>query len=210
MRKLTAVLLIVLSSFTSYGQKYVFYLHGRIVEEMGPNAVETSQGYGAYEYYNILDAFRKEHFTVLSEVRAKDTDPKTYAHKVVTQIDSLLSKAAEPNSITVIGASKGSVIAMYVSAFLKNKHVNFVFMGGCFQDINTSMPDINFYGNVLSFYEENDAIGRSCAVLQKKSSADLSHYKEVELHTGLKHGYLYKPMKEWVVPATKWANGNYN
>ncbi len=209
MRKLITTILIIIGSFSAYGQQYVFYLHGRIVEEMGPNAVETDNGYGAYEYYNILEAFRKEHFTVISEVRAKNTDPKTYAHRVVHQIDSLISKGAKPNKITVIGASKGSVITQYVSTFLKNKQVNFVFMGGCFNDVATSMPDIYYYGNILSIYEKSDGIGQSCATIQKRSAAGITHYKEIELNTGLKHGYLYKPMKEWVAPATKWANGNY-
>jgi hypothetical protein len=35
------------------------------------------------------------------------------------------------------------------------------------------------------------------------------HYKEIELNTGLKHGYIYKPLPEWMNPAIKWAKGNY-
>ncbi|MCW3123991.1 MAG: hypothetical protein JWQ38_3483 [Flavipsychrobacter sp.] len=209
MRLLITTILILSMTISAGAQKYVFYLHGRIVEEMGANAVETTQGFGAYEYEHILRAFRKENFTVISEVRAKNTDPKAYAHKVGKQIDSLLKTGVQPGNITVVGASKGSTIAMYASTFLKNKNVNFVFMAGCFDDVATSMPDINFCGNILSIYEESDAIGRSCASLKNKAVNGIPHYQEIELHTGLKHGFLYKPLKEWVTPAVKWANGNY-
>jgi hypothetical protein len=34
--------------------------------------------------------------------------------------------------------------------------------------------------------------------------------KEIELNTGMGHGLLLKPLKEWIEPTIKWANGNYN
>ncbi len=204
---LLALLSMVIAATESYGQQYLFYLHGAIVEDQGADAV--SPQFGKYEYNNILNAFRKEKFKVISEVRAKDTDPETYAHKVVKQIDSLLKTGAKPNNITVVGASKGCLIAMYVSSFLKNKDVNFVFLAGCFGNISTMSPDINFCGNILSIHEKSDGIGRSCAELKKRSSQAIPHYKEIELNTGLKHGFIYKPLQEWVAPAIKWARNDY-
>jgi len=26
----------------------------------------------------------------------------------------------------------------------------------------------------------------------------------------MRHGFLFKPLKEWIEPTIKWANGNYN
>src|ERR1051325_11963678 len=100
----------------SFAQKFVFYLHGAIIEYQGANAVDTINGFGAYRYTDILDSLRKRNCTVISEVRKPNTEIKHYAQKVATQIDSLLKKDIHPENITVIGASKGTVIAMYVSA----------------------------------------------------------------------------------------------
>ncbi len=204
-KQLIYITSLVIFSISANAERYVFYLHGKIVEDQGANAVETVQGFGAYEYSNILETFRKEGFVVISEVRARNTDPATYAHKVARQVDSLIKKGVRPNEITVIGASKGSVIAMLTSSTLKNKDVNFVFMAGCFGGDH----DIRFCGNILSIYEQSDGVG-SCQVLKSSSSLPIPHYKEITLHTGLRHGFLYKPLKEWVIPAVKWANGNYN
>ena len=127
---------------------------------------------------------------------------------MVNQIDGLVKKGVSPNDITVVGASKGAIISMLISTYLRNKNVNFVFIGGCDDEIFKNFPDIHFYGNVLSIYEKTDVEG-SCSKFQHKSDTTINHYKEIELNTGLRHGYLYKPMDEWIQPAIKWANKNY-
>ena len=109
----------------SSAQNYIFYLHGKIIENKGPQAVDDVNGYGAYLYEAILDSLKQNGNKVISEVRAKNTDVKSYALKVKREIDSLLKLGVKPESITVIGASKGASIAMYVSTYLKNKNVNF-------------------------------------------------------------------------------------
>jgi len=192
-----------------FGQQYLFYLHGKIVEDQGANAVDTVNGYGAYQYVDILNAFRKEGFNVLSEVRNKNTNPFEYAHKVVTQIDSLIKKGVKPNDITVVGASKGAIISMFISSYLKNKDVNFALLAGCDNDIFKRFPEIQFCGNILSIYEKSDDIGRSCIKFKKKTKLTIPHYKEIELNTGLKHGFLYKLLPAWIEPTVKWANQNY-
>lgn len=192
-----------------FGQHYLFYLHGQIVEEQGANAVDTINGFGAYQYEDILNAFRKANFTVLSKVRKKNTDPSEYAHKIVNQIDSLIAKGVQPNNITVVGASKGAVISMLISSYLKNKDVNFVLLAGCNNDILKRFPEIQFCGNILSIYEKTDYIGHSCSDFKQNSKQSIPHYKELELNTGLKHGFLYKPLPEWMEPAINWANKNY-
>ena len=191
------------------GQHYLFYLHGKIIEDQGVNAIDTINGYGAYQYEDILNAFRKANFTVLGEVRPKDTNPVEYAHKVVHQVDSLLQNGVKPNDITVVGASKGAIISMFISSYLKNKDINFVFLAGCNDGILNSFPEIQFCGNILSIYERSDDIGHSCSKFEKRTLLAIPHYKEIELNTGLKHGFLYKPLPEWIEPAIKWAENNY-
>jgi hypothetical protein len=189
-------------------QGYIFYLHGKIIENKGANAVDSVNGYGAYRYLDIIDSLSsKGKFRVISEVRQKNTDVKAYAQKVKRQIDSLLNKKVEPQKITVVGASKGSLIAMYVSLYMKNKDINYVFMAACGDDLLDSAPELEFYGNILSIYEKSDFAG-SCQKFKERSK-NINHFKEIELNTGLKHGFLYKPLSGWVHPAIKWANGDY-
>ncbi|PBQ34699.1 alpha/beta hydrolase [Sphingobacteriaceae bacterium] len=192
--------------FSGSSQNYIFYLHGKIVENQGPEAVDKVNGYGEYRYYDILDSLKKNSTRVISEVRAKDTDLRVYAQKIKREIDSLIKMGIPPSKITVIGASKGALIAMYVSAFVKNKAVNYVFMAACYN--NETETDLYFYGNILSIYEKSDLAG-SCQAYRTKSSG-ITHYKEIQINTGLKHGFLYRPISEWINPARNWAAGTYN
>ncbi len=83
-------------------QNYLFYLHGRIVEIQGENAVDTQNGYGSYEYNKIINTFKKNGFRVISEVRPANTRVIPYAKKVVHQIDSLISLGVPARKITEI------------------------------------------------------------------------------------------------------------
>src|ERR1051325_8581208 len=65
---------------------YVFYLHGRIIEDQGIRPRHPQYGY--YEYEQILQALEQRGFVVISEARAKDTDPAQYASKVIKEIQS--------------------------------------------------------------------------------------------------------------------------
>jgi hypothetical protein len=206
--KLITCIVVVFAVSRLPAQNYIFYLHGKIIENKGPYAVDSVSGYGAYRYYDILDSISaRGKFYVISEVRGKNTDVKTYAQKVKRQIDSLLNKKVAPQKITVIGASKGSLIAMYVSSYVKNKDVNYVFMAACSDDLFDSAPELEFNGNILSIYEKSD-FARSCQKFKERSK-NINHYKEIELNTNLRHGFLYKPLSEWVHPSIKWATGDY-
>ena len=205
--KKTLIFLFFFALTAARAQHYIFYLHGMIVENQGPHAVEKANGYGAYLYFDILDSLRNKNNKVISEVRPKNTDVKSYALKIKGQIDSLLKSGVKAQHITVVGASKGSIIAMYVSSFVKNKEINYVFMAACSDQISGAESDLNVYGNILSIYEKSDGPG-SCAALKAKSTG-INHYKELELNTGLRHGFLYKPLREWVQPALKWAGNDY-
>jgi CubicO group peptidase (beta-lactamase class C family)/predicted esterase len=167
--------------------------------------------YGRAEYTEIIEKFSHSGFTVISEKRMVDTDVKMYARKVVVQIDSLLKKGVPANNISVIGTSKGGYIAQYISTYLGNPNVNFAFVGS-YRDCDiTEMPEIQFCGNILSIYEKTDTANGVSAIKRKEISAKkIPHFKEIELHTNLHHGFLYHPMDEWMEPVMQWANGNYN
>ena len=209
-------LLALLFSFTSFSQtetakkeqRYIFFLHNAYVEQNDLSVAHPE--YGKAEYNEILASFRKDNFIVYSEIRSKNTNAAEYAKKVVKQIKGLLKKGIFPNKITVIGTSKGGYIAQYVSTYLANPDVNFVFIG-CFRDSDiTEIPDINFCGNILTIYEKSDIYGVSAIKRKETSKLKINHFKEIELNTNLKHGFLYKASDNWIAPSKKWANGDYN
>lgn len=183
--------------------RYMFYFHGRIVEIKGIRPI--SEKYGAYEYEKILGALKDRGFIVISEARRRNTVTTRYAQKVVSQIGELLQAGVPPAHITVVGASKGSLIAMQVSTMLCNKEVNFVFMAACNDEV-FHRYDINFCGNILSIYDEKDVLAGTCEKFVKNSSG-IGKYKEIKLTVGTGHGILYKPLKEWIDPVVQWAKG---
>jgi hypothetical protein len=190
-------------------QKYLFYLHGKIIEDQGINAV--SEKFGAYEYDNILKALADEGFVVISEARPKDTIPWDYAKKIVSQIQELLNNKVPPQNITVVGASKGAGITVLISHLLKNEDVNFVIMAICNQQMLRSWEknDIILCGNVLSIYDAKDDLAGSCSkYFDFCKGKGLKNYKEIKLKIGTGHGILYKPLKEWIQPIVEWSKMN--
>ena len=220
MKKSNGILLLVLSFYlTCYGQtkkgteikleeqNYIFFLHNRFAEE---NDLEIQHSeYGKVEYKAIIKSFEKDGFIVLSEKRKANTDTEEYAEKVVLQIDSLLKRGIQPNHISVIGTSKGGYIAQYVSTLIANPDINFVFIG-CYQETDVkNYPEINFCGNILTIYEKSDFYGVSAIERKKTTKLKVNKFKEIELSTNLKHGFLFKPLKEWIEPCKMWAKRNY-
>jgi predicted esterase len=185
-------------------KRYIFYIHGRIIEMQGAAAV--SNEYGRYEYDKILQSLSDKGFTVISEIRPDPTDVRKYAEKIVNQINTLLAQGVPPNNITVVGASKGGIITICISNLLKNKNVNFVLMACCnemvFKDFEHEL-----WGNILSIYDYKDVYGQSCNNFYK-TSPGVNKYKEIKLEMGIGHGLLYHPYKEWIEPVAKWGKEN--
>lgn len=205
---------LLLSSF-SYGQTkvkdttqaYIFFIHNKFLEENDLNTEHPE--YGRAEYNEIIKSFKDDNFIVFSEIRTQKTDFNTFVKKNVKQINSLIKKGVKPNKITVIGTSKGGYIAQYISTYLANPDVNFVFIG-CFTDADIKqIPDLNYCGNILTIYEKSDIYGVSALRRKETSKLKINHFKEIELNTNLKHGFLYKALDDWIVPSKKWAKCNY-
>jgi hypothetical protein len=189
-------------------KRYLFYLHGRIIEEQGIPAV--SPDYGKYEYQEILEKLSSYGFVVISEQRAKNTDSIEYARRITEQVTALLKANVPATNITVVGASKGAAIAVYVSHLLENQEINFVIMGICHPDVLEGFKQnrIFLYGKVLSIYDSADhELAGSCEDYFSFSEGNggLSRHNEIVLHIGTGHGILYKPLDEWINPVVQWA-----
>ncbi|RXR34792.1 alpha/beta hydrolase [Flavobacterium piscinae] len=187
---------------------YIFFLHNRFLEEHELN--EAHPEFGRVEYKEIVGEFEKNGFKVITEKRNGNVNARDYAVGIVNQIDSLLKKGVEPKRITIVGTSKGGYIAQYVSTLANNSELNFVFVA-CFRNSDLiEIPEINFCGNILNIYEKTDPFGVSALKRKENSSCEIRHFKEIELNTKMGHGFLFKPLKEWIKPTIKWANGNYS
>jgi hypothetical protein len=182
--------------------RYLFYLHGAVVTELGNNAINQSvPEWGPYEYLAILDSLRKRNFTVISEIRKKGVADSIYAGKIVKQIDSLLKSEAKEKNIMVVGASSGSDIVLQVSSMLKSEVVKYVKMGGCWPDTYKEYLNLELHGHFLSIIEATDPHGTCYTVFQGRH---LKSYQEIKLNTGLSHGFIYKGYKEWIDPMVEW------
>jgi hypothetical protein len=187
--------------------RYMFYIHGKIIEDQGIPAV--SPDYGEYRYEDILRTLQSYGFVLISEQRPKNANSMEYAQRTVAQVHKLLSSGVSPGSITVVGASKGGAITMIISYLLKNSELNYVLLGSC------DSPTVNdfvqqgapLFGNVLAIYDSSDVCAGSCEDLFAFSEGNgLGQHKELVLHVGTGHGILYEPLSEWILPTVRWAN----
>lgn len=184
---------------------YLFYLHGRIIEDQGLPAI--SPDFGEYEYLAILEKLANYGFVVISEPRRQGTDWEEYARLIVDQANTLLDAGVPAANITVVGASKGAGIAVYVSHYLEVEQINYVIMAICHPDVVEAFikQGVYLYGNVLSIYDSVDEYAGSCRDLFEYSEGrGLSRYDEIVLSMGQGHGILYRPLDEWVIPAVQW------
>ena len=144
----------------SRAEKYLFYLHGKILEDQGiPRP--RSERYGYYEYEKIVETFHSRGFTVRSEIRPPNTQVLAYAEKIAGEIRGLLRSGVAPGRITVVGASKGGVIAIFISALLQERDIHFVFLASCHEAVYRNLQEMGMRiaGNILSIYDAADDTG---------------------------------------------------
>lgn len=183
--------------------RYLFYVSGYIVAE--GNTRPTSPKYGVYEYQEILESFKERGFVVISDARKQSPEIEPYAAKVAAQVKQLLNAGVPPQNITIVGASQGSWIAMLVSTYTANRDVNFVFLAACAAD-DGFLKSVDLHGNVLFISERTDLPG-SCQRFRDDAKG-IREYKAIEINTGLKHGFLYRPLKEWIEPTIEWSQAS--
>lgn len=179
--------------------RYLFFLHGKIVEKKGVPA--RSKKYGDYEYRGMLQTFADSGFEVISEARGKGTDIHDYSSEVAAGVEKLISAGVPAKNITISGFSKGGRMTLVISSLVGNTDVNYVVLAGC----RTSDIDnlgLNPVGKVLSIYDSNDDKFESCAEIFASVEDGLTS-SELVLNVGDGHGVFYQPMSEWVQPMLK-------
>lgn len=108
---------------------YVIYLHGRVVENLGPRPTESA--FGLYDYPAILEALASRGATVISNQRPAGTNVNEYAGRVVARIEDAIHNGVPPANIVVVGFSRGGDIAIHVSSLLRRPQVRHVLLAAC-------------------------------------------------------------------------------
>ncbi len=189
------------TSEQEHNKKHIFYLHARIVELHGIHAM--SEQFGRYHYSDIIDSLEAFGAQVYHEVRNTETDFYLFCNKISHQVDSLIQIGTVPQDISIIGASKGGVMAMYISNINTNQ-INYILLGANSTAIEQE-NDWNLHGNILGIYEVSDSLANKDYAHWKSPNCNI---EELVLQTGLRHGFLYKPIKEWVLPVREWILSN--
>ena len=132
------------------------------------------------------------------------------ADKVVGQVRKLLASGVPPGHITVVGASMGASIAFLASTRLQNPDVRFVVLAACLSaNVKALLAEEGKApsGRLLAIREDSDELSDPCPPWRDDAAkAPGLRAREIVLHTGLHHGFIYRPLPEWVDPVAEWAS----
>ena len=188
-------------------ERQLIYLHGRIIQEQQIRRPKSPR-FGYYELDQILQTFRGKGFAVNGEVRSRSASESGAADELVAQVLRLLASGVPPSRVMVVGASMGAGITLVASARLRNKDLRFAVLGACLSEnvrrilaAEGRAPS----GRILSIREASDESSEPCAPWKKSPTAPSLDAREIVLHRGLSHGFLYRPLSEWVDPTIQWA-----
>ncbi len=189
--------------------RHLIYLHGRIVQvEQSLRPLHPQYGY--YEMEKIFDAFRQRGFVVSGEIRPRSASVSDSADKVVGQVRQLLASGVAADHVMVVGGSMGAAIALVASARLQNPELRFAVLGTCLSATVrrlTAERGEGPSGHILAFREASDELTASCPPWKSDPESSSLIAREIVLETGLRHGFLFSPLAQWVNPVVEWAQG---
>lgn len=188
------------STSEEVARHHLFYLHGRIIELQGVKAV--SPQYGPYEYDQIIDSLKTITGQVYAEVRKDTVDFYAFCAHISEEIDQLINNGVAAQNITVVGASKGAVMAMQISNDNPNP-INYVLLAAN-NDYIEEEQIWSLQGRILGIYEASDQLaGKNFNHWIARSEKAIA-FEQLQLQTGLGHGFIYQPLSEWIEPLRKW------
>ncbi len=189
------------------GPRHAIYLHGRIIQET-QSARPQHPRFGHYELDEILEAFQGRGFEVIGEIRPKSASVGDSADRVVAQVRKLLESGVAAENVIVVGGSMGAAIAVLASTRLQQPDVRFGVLGACLSATVQALEASEGKGpagHVLSIREKSDDTSETCPPWDREERGPV--VREIVLETGLAHGFLYRPLPEWMNPVDEWAGG---
>jgi pimeloyl-ACP methyl ester carboxylesterase len=182
-------------------RSYVIYSHGRIVEGNDPKPIH--ERWGIYDFPAIVSRLSEDSsFVLVAHHRSEDTDVPSYVERLKSWVRELVEAGVDPESITLVGFSRGGQITALAASQLKPMNINTVLLATCWETGVQDQPSITLSGRLLSIYETTDS-ALSCRDLATRS-ARLSSFEEVAISTGKEHGAFYTPLSDWVEPLLLW------
>ncbi len=182
-------------------RRYVFYVHGRIVEQQGRAA--ASPDFGRYEYDRILAALARPGFDVIAELRSPESSD-AFAQRLAAQVRRLRASGVPAERIALVGASRGGFLALAAAAEVQHPGLTLVVLAGGGAPSVALGPRLR--GRVLSIYDSRDRFEPSCRATFAAAPA-LTAAREIVVRRGWDHGLLYRPRREWLEPAVAWIRG---
>jgi hypothetical protein len=181
--------------------RYLFYLHGRIIEVQGPEAV--SPDFGRYEYRRLLETFAEHGFVVVAEVR-EDGAGAAFVESTARQVRGLLDAGVPADHVAVVGFSKGGFLALGVAAAVATDDVRYAVLAGCSADPDwAARRGPGLRGRFLSLRDRSDRFDPSCALLFEHAPRVRDRSEHV-FETGLDHGLFYRPRDDWMDHLIAW------
>jgi pimeloyl-ACP methyl ester carboxylesterase len=131
------------------------------------------------------------------------------ADRLVAEVRKLLDSGVRPNSIIVVGASMGASITLLASTRLAEPDVRFAVLGACLTE-NTRWLERDGHkqpqGRILAIRDASDDLDGPCPAFRDDPDArDGLIAREIVIDTGLSHGFLYRPLPDWVEPVVQFA-----
>jgi pimeloyl-ACP methyl ester carboxylesterase len=190
------------------GPRHLIYLHGRIVQDQ-QSARPKHPEWGYYELEQVLATLRERGFTVTGEIRPKRATLDESAERVAGQVRRLLADGVPLERITLLGGSMGGAIALRAALRLQEKDLRVAVLGAC---LSLTVPGlVEEYGRppagrMLTIRDTSDETSEPCPAWQDEPARyPLLRAREVVIATGQSHGFLYRPLPEWVEPFVEWA-----
>ncbi len=188
----------------SSSERYLFYVHGKLVETDGVSPI--SPRFGHYQFHRIVTRLAKGRANVIARVRRSGTDPNAEAFRLTNEIRYLLKKGVPATHISVAGFSKGGYITLLTANRLQNADIRFVVMAGCTEAIVAGTDNIadGLQGTMMSMIDVEDDLGFSCRELFERNP-QLTASLDVKFDTGKGHGLFYRADPTWIDPLLHWA-----
>ncbi len=185
-------------------QRYIIYVHGRIIETEGVDPV--SPRFGLYAYGNIVAALARREAHVIAPLRVGDTDPFHYADFLTQEIIAMISHGVPPQNITLVGFSKGGYITLLTAKRLQNPSLRYVVMAGCTSGVvdGRDRRAEGLQGSILSMVDVADDLGFSCGPLFARNP-QLSQADDMTFHAGTAHGFFYRADPAWINEVFSWS-----
>ncbi len=200
--------------------RYMFLMFGLQTEFMGPDSY--NQMYQKkYETTALAKAFSELGYTVIVEMRPRNTVEEEYGDKIATQVKQLIAQGVKPANIVVAGHSKGAVITLVAAGILAQKEIKYVVMAGCALPSTTRIANINprhlyvgflekyapkAQGEMLSLYDKEDNEFQTCQEYGKAATGLNLIEKKVDTRSspGKGHAAFYSPDPQWFNLVVEW------